>query len=112
MIKEELDENKESTDKAEDKDEPICSFEECVFDFLKRQVRIDEEVFIKLDKTMDFVIKLSEFIQKTSGFLIKHNDYIQKVFEFVTELEDKNKILEKEVTLLRKELDELKSQGK
>ena len=98
MIKEELDENKESTDKAEDKDEPICSFEECVFDFLKRQVRIDEEVFIKLDKTMDFVIKL--------------NDYIQKVFEFVTELEDKNKILEKEVTLLRKELDELKSQGK
>ncbi len=96
--KKEIDKNKESTDKAEDRDEPICSFEEGVIDFLKGQCEIDTEIFTKFNMARDAIIKQAEFIQIA--------------YKAIVELQDKNKILEKEVALLRKELDQLKAQGK
>ena len=39
MIKEEIDKNEESTNKAEDGDETICNFEEGVFVALKCQAK-------------------------------------------------------------------------
>ena len=99
MIKEEIDKNEESTNKAEDGDETICNFEEGVFVALKCQAKINKKISNAVNKTTD-------------DFLIKHNDFIQKAVEAIMELEDKNKILEKEVDLLKKELDQLKNQGK
>lgn len=44
--------------------------------------------------------------------IIKQAEFIQIAYKAIVELQDKNKILEKEVALLRKELDQLKAQGK
>lgn len=98
MIKEDIDKNEESTDKEEYKKQALPRFAQTI-------VKTFDVLFDSQKITRDFIVTTGKNMQK-------HGDYIQKAFEAIVELKDKNKILEKEVTLLKKELNELKSQGK
>lgn len=116
MIKEEIDKNKESTNKVEYKDQAISKLVQSImkpfdilFDF---QTKSNEQIFNRLNKIIDFVhsqIKLNQH----------QSDSVQLTLKALTELDEKNEILKKqvdilhkEIELLQKELDQLKGQGK
>lgn len=109
MIKEEIDKNNESTSKFGDKSQATPKFIEGIkklFEMiLNFQAENNVEILKKIKIVADFAVEVSKSTQE-------YGNFIRKAFKAIIELQDKNKILEKEVDLLKKELDQLKSQGK
>lgn len=104
MIKE-IDKNEELADEVEDRDEAI-------YDFNQDFAEIDEEVFSKIDKFKDFVVRIGNLAEL-------QGEFAQLTMKAINELDEKNEILKKQVDilhkkieLLQKELDQLKGQGK
>lgn len=109
MIKEDIDKNNEPTSKFGDKSQAAHNFLQGIkklFDMiLDFQKENNVENFKKIKMVADFTIEVAKSTQE-------YGNCIKIVFKAITELENKNKILEKEVNLLKEELDQLKSQGK
>jgi hypothetical protein len=119
MVKEEVDKNKEPTDKAEDRAETILGFVKYVFELFSRQNEINIKILSRQNNFSDFILEQGKMMLENGKFISnqyesihEHGKFITIVTKAIMELEGKNKILEKEVNLLRKELDQLKSQGK
>ena len=109
MIKEEIDKNNESTSTFGDKSQATPKFIEGIkklFEMiLNFQAENNLEILKRIKIIGDFAIEAAKSTQE-------YGNCIQIAFKAIMELEDKNKILEKEIALLKKELDELKGQGK
>lgn len=109
MIKEEIDKNNESTSKFGDKSQATPKFIEGIkklFEMiLNFQAENNVEILKKIKMVADFAVEVAKSTQE-------YGNCIKIVFKAITELENKNKILEKEVNLLKEELDQLKNQGK
>lgn len=109
MIKEDINKNNESTSKFGDKSEAAHNFLQGIKKLFEMILDFQKENNIEISKRIKMI---ANFVIEVAKSTQEYGNCIKIAFKAITELEEKNKNLEKEVNLLRKELDQLKSQGK